>query len=126
MPRERNPANEAGRAAQERYTANLAAIGGATTDKVDGALSAALAVFRHEAEERGQLKNIERIEGIERMAASILVSRGGKPAPVLRAVRLRTRRLDVETILPLVVHDLNEGDHGSVNSDISVSASLIR
>ena len=122
MPRERNPANEAGRAAQERYTANLAAIGGATTDNVDGAISAALAVFRHEAEKRGQLKNVERIEGIERMAASILVSRGGKPAPVLRAVRLRTRRLDVESILPLVVQDLNDGDQGSSHSDVSVSA----
>ncbi|QIX22394.1 hypothetical protein FOB41_15190 [Agrobacterium pusense] len=112
MPRPRNPANEAGRAAQERYKAKLDATGGATTDAVDAAISAALALFRHEAETRGQSKNLERIEGIERMAASILVSRGGKPNPVLRAVHLRTRRLDVEELQRLANQPLDDGRPG--------------
>jgi hypothetical protein len=102
MPRPRNPANESGRAAQERYKAKLDATGGATTDAVDAAISAALALFQHEAVTRGQSKNLERIEGIERMAAAILVSKGGKPKPVLRAIHLRTRRLDVEELQRLV------------------------
>lgn len=112
MPRPRNPANEAGRAAQERYTEKLAKIGGKPTDAVDAAISAAVAIYRAEAEERRQAKNLERLEGIERMAASILVSRGGKPTPVLRAVRLRTRRLDVDELRVLASHPLDDGRPG--------------
>ena len=102
MPRPRNPGNEMGRAAQERYRENLRIRGGAETDAVDSALSAALAVFRDVSIRSGQQKNLDRLEGIERMAANILVSRGGRMKEVLRAVRLRTRREDVKELLPLV------------------------
>ena len=113
MPRERNPANEVGRSAQERYRERLAALGGAETDAVDSAISAALAVWRHEVIKREQSKNLERIAGIEKMATSILVSKGKDPKLALRAVRLRTQRLDVEELLPLVGVSIDDGDPGS-------------
>lgn len=110
MPRKRNPANEGGRSAQERYRNKLADIGGAETDAVDSAISAAVAVWRHEALSREQAKNVERVSGIETMAASILVSKGKDPALSLRAVRLRTQRLDVKDLLPLVVNRIVDSD----------------
>lgn len=115
MPRKRNPANEGGRSAQERYRNKLADIGGAETDAVDSAISAAVAVWRHEALSREQAKNVERVSGIETMAASILVSKGKDPALSLRAVRLRTQRLDVKDLLPLVVNRIVDSDLVSVS-----------
>lgn len=113
MPRQRNPANEVGRSAQERYRNRLAAVGGAETDAVDSAISAAVAVWRHEALIREQAKNVKRVSGIEKMAASILVSKGKDPSLSMRAVRLRTQRLDVEDILPLVGNRIEDGDRTS-------------
>lgn len=102
MPRPRNPANEMGRAAQVRYRKRLLEIGGAETDAVDAAISAAVAVFRHEAERLSSDKNLVRVTALEEMAASFLVAQGKKADPSLRAVRLRTRREDVADIVPLV------------------------
>lgn len=102
MPRHRNPANEGARSAQERYRTKLAKNGGAETDAVDSAISAALAVWRHQVLKHEKVKSLERITGIEKMATSILVARGKDLKLALRAVRLRTQRLDVEELLPLV------------------------
>lgn len=98
MPRPRNPANEAGRAATERYRAKLAANGGAETDAVDAAISAAVALWWTEAVRADTKKNQDRIRGLEQMACSLLVSKGKDRERAMHAVLLRTRRSDIETL----------------------------
>jgi|GEM_PF-2037161 len=99
MPRKRNLSNEVGRSATERYRKGLARSGGVETCAVDTAIAAAVAVFRNEALKYGSAKNIERIEGLERLAIGLLVSRGKDLDRSTRAVYLRTRRSEIDRLL---------------------------
>lgn len=99
MPRKRNPSNEVGRSATERYRRGLAHFGGVETCAVDTAIAAAVAMFRNEAFKHGSAKNVERIEGLERLAIGLLVSRGKDLDRSTRAVYLRTRRSDIDRLV---------------------------
>jgi len=99
VPRKRNPAKEVGRSATERYRRGLAEYKGVETCAVDTAIAAAVAVFRHEAIKHGSAKNVERIEGLERLAIGLLVFKGKDLDRATRAVYLRTRRSDVDRLI---------------------------
>ncbi|MEY9770119.1 hypothetical protein [Sinorhizobium fredii] len=102
MPRARNPENEVQRSAQERYRERLRGLQRPEADAVDTALAAALAVYRHTAEQRGSEKDVRRSDGLELMAINYLISRGYTPKMAERQVRRRVRRLDVEDLVPMV------------------------
>ncbi len=102
MPRARNPENEAQRSAQERYRERLRVQQRPEADAVDTALAAAIAVYRHTAEQRGSEKNVRRSDGLEIMAINYLISRGYAPKMAERQVRRRVRRLEIEDIVPMV------------------------
>ncbi|MGO4657404.1 hypothetical protein AB4Z34_21820 [Ensifer sp. 2YAB10] len=102
MPRARNPESEVQRSAQERYRERLRRQQRPEADAVDTALSAAHAVYRHTAEQRGSEKDVRRSDGLELMAINYLVSRGYDPRMAERQVRRRVRRLDVEDLVPMV------------------------
>ncbi|MBP2235237.1 hypothetical protein J2Z31_001729 [Sinorhizobium kostiense] len=102
MPRVRNPENEAQRSAQERYRERLRSQQRPEADAVDTALAAALAVYRHTAEQRGSEKDVRRSDGLEIMAINYLVSRGYAPTMAERQVRRRVRRLDVGDLVTMV------------------------
>lgn len=109
MPRPRNPANEPHRTAQERYRDNLRIFRGTETDEAHAALAVALAIFRHQAEHAGSIKNVAKVDGLERLAARYLAADGKDFKHALRAVRLRTRRLDVDRMIQ-AVNSVSEGD----------------
>ncbi|TBA24691.1 hypothetical protein [Rhizobium ruizarguesonis] len=102
MPRTRNPENEVQRSAQERYRERLRGQQRPEAHAVDNALAAAVAVYRHTAEQRGSEKDVRRSEGLELMAINYLASRGYDPKMAKRQVHRRVRRLDVEDLIPLV------------------------
>lgn len=102
MPRPRNPGNEAQRAAQQRYRERLRGQRRPEADAVDSALSVAVAIYRHTAEQRSSDRDIRRAGGFEVMAINYLISRGYAPAMATRQVRRRVRRLDIEHLIPLV------------------------
>ncbi|MDQ0318988.1 hypothetical protein QO002_001126 [Pararhizobium capsulatum DSM 1112] len=102
MPRARNAENEVQRCAQERYRDRLRGQKRPEADAVDTALAAALAVYRHTAEQLGSEKDVRRSDGLELMAINYLVSRGYSLRMAERQVRRRVRRLDVQDVVPLV------------------------
>lgn len=102
MPRPRNPANESGRQAQERYRDRLAEKGRPEVDAVDTAVAVAVAVYARGARDIRSPKDIARAESIEAMAANYLTHRGSSLQEATRKVVARLRRLDVEKFRPLV------------------------
>jgi hypothetical protein len=102
MPRPRNPANESGRQAQERYRDRLADKGQPEVDAVDTAVAVALAVYASGARDLKSPKDIARAESIEAMAVNYLIHRGSSLQEATRKVIARVRRLDVEKFRPLV------------------------
>lgn len=99
MPRPRNPVNEQHRTAQERYRDNLAIRRGTETDEAHAAIAVAVAIWRAEADRVGRQKDIGKADAIERLAARHLAANGKDFRHALRAVRLRTRRLDVADLI---------------------------
>lgn len=102
MPRPRNPGNEEQRAAQQRYRERLRGQRRPEADAVDTALAAAVAVYRHTAEQRSSDRDVRRADGFEFMAINYLISRGYAPAMAARQVFRRVRRLDIEDVVTMV------------------------
>lgn len=113
MPRPINPTNETPRSAQERYRTRLRAERCPEADAVDTALAAALAVYRHTAEQRSSAKDVRRATGLEIMAVNFLVTKGYAPHMAERQVRRRVRRIDVEALVPMVSGSSKQDDTGS-------------
>ena len=72
-------------------------------DAVDMALAASIAVYRHTAESKASEKDINRANALEIMAINHLVSRGYNREHAEKRVLSRTRRLDVDKIIPTVI-----------------------
>lgn len=80
------------------------------TDAVDTALAAAIAVYRHTAEQRGSEKDVRRSDGLELMAINLLVARGYQRTISERQVQRRVRRLDVDDLVPMVSGSVVRGE----------------
>lgn len=118
MPRVADPGNAAGAEATRRWRKSMEDRRRPEVDAVDTALAAAVAVFRRQAEanlrreaeanlrRQAETKKAERYVAlanfIEKMATNYLVSHGYDAVEAGRKVRLRTRRLDVDALVPLV------------------------
>jgi hypothetical protein len=102
MPRSANPANEAARAAQQRYRHRLAVKRQPEIDAVDTAVAVAVAVYANGARAMASKRDIQMAEGIETLAINYLINRGAAPEHAKRKVIARLRRRDVDELKPRV------------------------
>jgi hypothetical protein len=100
MPRKNNGADSTLRT--RKWRAGLKVAKRPETDAVDTALASAVALYAHSADVKQSERDQTRVVALEKMAVRYLVSRGSSPAEAERMVRRRVRRLDVETLIPLV------------------------
>jgi hypothetical protein len=100
MPRKNNGADSTLRT--RKWRAGLKEIRKPETDAVDTALAVAVALYAHSAEVKQSERNRTRVTALEELAIRYLVSRGSSLVEAERSVRRRVRRLDVETLIPLV------------------------
>lgn len=100
MPRKNNGADSTLRT--RKWRAGVKAIKRPETDAVDTALAVAVALYAHTAEVKQSERDQTRVTALEKMAVRYLVSRGSSVVEAERMVRRRVRRIDVETLIPLV------------------------
>jgi hypothetical protein len=100
MPRKNNGADSTLRTREWRK--RLREVKRPETDAVDTALAVAVALYAHTAELKQSERDRTRITALEQMAVRYLVSRGSSLVEAERMVRRRVRRLDVDSLIPMV------------------------